>query len=91
MTRTEHMSVAEVKRRFADVVGMVVHGGVRVIVERRGTPVVAIVSTEEAGGTAGARLAQAFRAGGVEGERFATFMQDVVSEREQLVPRPVEM
>lgn len=38
-----HMSVADVKRRFADVIGRVVYGGDRVVVERRGRPVVAIV------------------------------------------------
>ncbi len=42
MTRV-HMAVAEVKRRFADVIGRVVHAGDRIVVERRGRPVVAIV------------------------------------------------
>jgi hypothetical protein len=35
----KHMGVAEVKRRFADVVDEVMHGGRRIIVERRGQPV----------------------------------------------------
>ena len=38
-----HMGVADVKRQFADVIGRVVHGGDRIVVERRGRPVVAIV------------------------------------------------
>jgi prevent-host-death family protein len=41
-----HMGVAEVKRRFADVIGEVMHTGRRVVVERRGRPVVAIVPLE---------------------------------------------
>ena len=41
------VSVAEAKRRFADVVGAVRHGGQRFVIERRGTPVAAIVPVED--------------------------------------------
>jgi prevent-host-death family protein len=44
----KHMGVAEVKRRFADVIGEVMHTGRRIVVERRGRPVVAIVPLEDA-------------------------------------------
>ncbi len=37
------VSVAEAKRKFSDVVGAVRHGGQRFVIERRGTPVAAIV------------------------------------------------
>ena len=41
------VNVAEAKRRFADVVGAVRHGGQRFVVERRGTPVAAIVPVDD--------------------------------------------
>ena len=44
----KHMGVAEVKRRFADVIGEVMHLRRRIIIERRGRPVAAIVPLEEA-------------------------------------------
>ena len=40
---TKRVSVAEVKRKFSDVVGAVRHGSQRFVIERRGTPVAAIV------------------------------------------------
>ena len=81
MAKTQHMSVAEVKRRFADVVGMVVHGGMRIIVERRGRPVVAIVPVEDVLAGQGKGLAEALGEGGAEGEEFAKMMRGVVSQR----------
>jgi prevent-host-death family protein len=85
------MGVAEVKRNFADVVGQVVHGGRRVIVERRGRPVVAIVPLEQAGlaSPAGQRLAKAVGCGGADGESFRELMRDVVSQRRRRLPRAV--
>lgn len=41
------MSVAEAKNRFSDVLRRAEYGGERVIVERHGKPVAAIVSTED--------------------------------------------
>src|SRR2546425_1668768 len=41
------VSVAEAKRRFSDVVGAVRHGGPRFVIERRGTPVAAIVPVDD--------------------------------------------
>jgi prevent-host-death family protein len=38
-----HISVAEAKRRFADVLGTVHYRGERYIVERNGTPMAALV------------------------------------------------
>ncbi len=38
-----HISVAEAKRRFADVLGMVRYQGERYVVERNGTPMAALV------------------------------------------------
>ena len=86
-----HMGVAEVKRRFADVVGQVMHGKRRVIVERRGRPVVAIVPLEELEELAhpGRRLAAAVGCGQAEGESFHELMGKVVSERRRRAPRRV--
>jgi prevent-host-death family protein len=41
------MSVAEAKNRFSDVLRRAEYGGERVIVERHGKPVAAIVSTDD--------------------------------------------
>lgn len=41
------LSVAEAKRRFSDVLGAVKHRGERVVVERRGRPVAAIVPLDD--------------------------------------------
>ena len=41
------LSVAEAKRRFSDVLGAVRHRGERVIVERRGRPIAAIVPLDD--------------------------------------------
>lgn len=54
-----HIGIAEVKRDFADVLGAVRHRGQRFVIQRRGTPVAALVpiadlqaveSLDEAGG-----------------------------------------
>ncbi len=41
------LSVADAKRRFSDVLGAVRHRGERFVVQRRGTPVAAIVSVDD--------------------------------------------
>src|SRR5215468_8818908 len=41
------LSVAEAKRRFSDVLGSVRHRGERVVVERRGRPIAAIVPLDD--------------------------------------------
>jgi prevent-host-death family protein len=41
------LSVAEAKRRFSDVLGTVRHRGERVVVERRGRPIAAIVPLDD--------------------------------------------
>jgi prevent-host-death family protein len=87
----KHMGVAEVKRHFADVVGQVMHGKQRVIVERRGHPVVAIVPLGgmEAGRRPGERLASIVGFGAEEGESFRQSMGGVVLARRRRLPRRV--
>jgi prevent-host-death family protein len=87
-----HMGVAEVKRRFADVVGQVVHGGRRVIVERRGRPVVAIVplGEMEEGMRPGPRLARAVGFGGADGDSFRELMRKVMRQRRRRMPRTAQ-
>ena len=84
-----HMGVAEVKRNFADVVGEVVHTGRRIIVERRGRPMVAIVPLEarEQALTPGQRLASAVGSGEPEDADFERFMAEVVRARRRRLPR----
>ena len=87
----KHMGVAEVKRRFADVVGEVMHGKRRIIVERRGRPVVAIVPLDDAGGLArpGQRLATVIGCGEEDGESFQELMREVILRRHRRAPRQV--
>jgi prevent-host-death family protein len=85
----KHMGVAEVKRNFADVLGQVMFGKQRIIVERRGRPVVAIVPLEEplTGETSGTRLAAAAGFGEEAGEAFYEEMQRIIKQRRERKPR----
>lgn len=47
VTMTERISVAEVKRRFADVLGAVRHKNERFVIERNGKPIAALVPLTE--------------------------------------------
>jgi prevent-host-death family protein len=87
----KHMGVAEVKRRFADVIGEVMHAGRRIIVERRGRPVVAIVPIDHvtAAGRPGQRLAATIGCGEEDGESFRELMRSVTLERRGRPPRRV--
>lgn len=79
-----HMNVAEVKRRFAEVIARVNFAGERIIVERRGRPVAAIVSLRDLQ-THKKGDVEAFRAAvaglGTLGDEFADEMERVVSRR----------
>lgn len=44
---SEHLGVGEVKRRFSEVLSRVEHRGERFVIERRGTPVAAVVRVED--------------------------------------------
>ena len=87
----KHMGVAEVKRHFADVVGEVLHAKRRIIVERRGRPVAAIVPLEDGDSAVspGKRLEAAIGCGGADGEEFHTAMVRVVTARSRRLSRPV--
>lgn len=88
----KHLGVAEVKRRFADVVGEVMHAKRRIVVERRGRPVVAIVPLDDAtvAQSPGRRLAAAIGCAGAAGESFSVLMDEVVRERRRRLPRRVK-
>ena len=89
--KEKHMGVAEVKRNFADVIGQVVHGKQRIIVKRRGRPVVAIVPLEQAreDKRPGQRLAAAIGCAGEDGAAFQELMAQVVAKRRRRLPRPL--
>jgi len=87
--RTETMSVTEAQSRFEDVVERVCHDGTRVVVERDGRPLAAIVPLGTPEGEAGWRLTEVLGTGGEEGDRFADFMERVVQQRDARPPRTV--
>jgi antitoxin (DNA-binding transcriptional repressor) of toxin-antitoxin stability system len=91
MSKIEHMSVAEVKRRFADVIGMVQHGDTRVVVERRGKAVAEIGPVGAGELHAGRELAKLIGSGGREGGEFHEMMCRVVEERRRRPPRPADL
>lgn len=79
---TERMGVAEVKQQFADVLGRVHHRGERFIIERRGTPLAALVPIsdldDDAGGEGGLlNLVGAF----ADAPELGSLLDDAVEER----------
>ena len=85
-----HMSVAEFKRHLSDVMNEVVHTKRRVIVERRGRPMIVVGPAEEADTrTPGQRLAAIIGFGGEEGERFRQEMYELLPRLRSDYPREV--
>ncbi len=89
MTKPTPISVAEVKRRFADVIGEVRYHKHRFVIERNGTPVAALVpiedledaSTEPSGFLA---LVGAF----ADAPEFRAALDDAVASRADQQTRP---
>jgi prevent-host-death family protein len=86
-----HMSVAEVKRRFSDVMAEVIYTGRRIVVERRGRPMVAIVPLESETDTRspGEQLAEVIGFGEEQAEEFHEIMKEVIAQRHERMPRPL--
>jgi prevent-host-death family protein len=82
------MSVADAKRRFSDVLGAVRHRGERIVIERRGTPVAAIVPLDDLAALEGKRggllaLVGAFR----DARELPSVLDAVVRSRSRQRPR----
>jgi prevent-host-death family protein len=93
MSRPEliHISVAEAKRRFADVLGTVRYQGERYVVERNGTPMAALVpladlevAAEQAGRPGFLALVGAF----ADEPQYAESLADAVRSRRAQRSRP---
>ncbi len=91
MSKTERMTLTEAERSLADIVDRVSSSDTRVVIERDGRPVAAIVPVAEAPLHAGAKISEMFGLGGEEGDRFADFMEQVVAERLTRPPREVNL
>jgi len=87
MGRVEHMSVAEIEGRLADVIGMVQDGETEVLVEQGGRPVAKIVPADREPVHAGRALLEFGRLLGEEAEGFAQEMERIVAERHERMPR----
>ncbi|MFN2581798.1 MAG: type II toxin-antitoxin system Phd/YefM family antitoxin [Candidatus Dormibacteria bacterium] len=88
----EHVTVAETKRRFADILGAVKHRGDRYVVERNGTPMAAIVPVDDVDGHDGSRDrrgALGFIGAFDDVPEFADILDEIVRERQFDVDRPV--
>jgi prevent-host-death family protein len=87
----QRISIADVKRGFADVVGTVRHRHQRFIIERRGTPVAALVPLEDL-----ARLEEPAADGGflalvgafADAPEFADALDGIVADRVGQAQRP---
>ncbi|HEV3321740.1 MAG TPA: type II toxin-antitoxin system Phd/YefM family antitoxin [Solirubrobacteraceae bacterium] len=87
-----HISVAEAKRRFADVLGTVRYRGERYVVERNGTPMAALVPVADLQATGAQDRRSGFLAlvGAFADEpRYAESLADTVSGRRTQRSRPV--
>ncbi len=86
----KHMSVAEFKRHLSDVMNEVVHTKQRVIVERRGRPMIVVSPIETVDTrTPGQRLATLAGFGGEEGEHFRQEMYELLPRLRSDFPREV--
>ena len=86
-----HISVAEVKRRFADVLGTVRYQGARYVVERNGTPMAALVPLSDVQAESGEPGRSGFLAlvGAFEDEpRYAESLAGAVRSRRAQRSRP---
>ena len=87
---TRALSVAETKRRFSDVLGSIHHRGERVVVERRGRPIAAIVPLDDLarleGGSARGVLALVGAFG--DARKLPRILDDVVRTRGRQRRRP---
>lgn len=89
--RARSIGIAEVKRHFADVLGAVRHGGERFIIQRRGTPVAALVPLEDLARLDGEQAARGFLAlvgAFQDAEQLADVLDQTVRDRPRQRPRP---
>ena len=90
-SQATHISVAEAKRRFADVLGTVRYQGQRYVVERNGTPMAALVPVADLHEIDGAVERPGFLAlvGAFEDEpSYAESLAEAVSGRRTQRSRP---
>lgn len=90
-TEVTHISVAEAKRRFADVLGTVRYRGERYVVERNGTPMAALVPVADLQDTDTAAKQPGFLAlvGAFEDAPcYAESLADAVGDRRTQRSRP---
>jgi prevent-host-death family protein len=86
-----HISVAEAKRRFADVLGTVRYQGERYVVERNGTPMAALVPVADLREppAEGRRSGFLTLVGAFQDEpRYAESLADAVRDRRTQSSRP---
>lgn len=85
----ETISVAEAKRRFADVLGAVRHQGERFVIERNGTPMAALVPLGDLDVVfPDQRGFLVLLEGFAEDDGFSDVLDDVVRSRAEQESRP---
>lgn len=87
---TERMGIAEVKRQFSDVLGRVHHRGERFIIERRGSPLAALVPISDLDDDAGADQGALNLLGSfADAPELGEALDEAVASRASLATRPV--
>lgn len=87
--QVETISVAEAKRRFADVLGAVRHQGERFVIERNGTPMAALVPLADLDAVfPDQRGFLVLLEGFAEHDEYADVLDDVVRSRSEQESRP---
>jgi prevent-host-death family protein len=88
---TQRIGIADAKRHFADVLGEVRYRGERFIIERRGTPIAALVPLEDLDDDGGTPEQGALALVGAFADApfFADVLDGIVSSRPQQTSRPV--
>lgn len=86
---TETISVAEVKRRFADVLGAVRHKNERFVIERNGKPIAALVPLTELSDQPDERQGfMSFVGAFSDAPEFADVLAEAVESRQSQESRP---
>ena len=92
---TTSLSVGEAKRRFSEIMGRVLYRGERFIIERHGTPAVALISLEDLAQLEEPRHAPrglaAIAGAFAEFEEFGEIMEEVYRSRQTAKDRDVNL
>jgi prevent-host-death family protein len=83
--KQEHVSVAEAKKSFSDLLGKVAYGHKKIVITKRGRPIALLSPVEE-----GEEKTFQFKGWLDEGDPFFETVDRILQERAELRPRMVK-